>query len=253
MDGTKLPYEKIVHAVVTYAMSSKGTSAIDFSHRVDISYKTAFVLMHRFREAVATHAILRQLENEVEIDCCVCGGYIKPKNVAKFRKDRRKIPYRSDDRLFVVIARERPNPALGMKGRSITSVVANLREAKEFVKKAVSRTATVFCDLGPEWSDLRQYWDLKRINHKYAYSTPHANTNMAESFFSMLRRMEFGTYHHISWPHYTHAYSEEMAWRQNVRAMDDWLRFQEVLYAVSRPARSSMKGYYQKRGSDSER
>jgi hypothetical protein len=34
-----------------------------------------------------------------------------------------------------------------------------------------------------------------RFNHGEAYSTPEACANMAESFFSRLRRAEIGTHH----------------------------------------------------------
>jgi ISXO2-like transposase domain len=42
----------------------------------------------------------------------------------------------------------------------------------------------------------------KRINHSEAYSTPEACTNMAESFFSPLRRAEIGIHHKIADTHF---------------------------------------------------
>lgn len=56
----------------------------------------------------------------------------------------------------------------------------------------------------------------KRINHTKAYSTDDACTNQAESFFSWLRRAEFGMRYHIAGP-YLSAYTDEIAWREDNR------------------------------------
>jgi hypothetical protein len=42
------------------------------------------------------------------------------------------------------------------------------------------------------------------------------STNLAESFFSRLRRAEIGMHHHIAGP-YLEAYAAEMAWREDNR------------------------------------
>ena len=39
---------------------------------------------------------------------------------------------------------------------------------------------------------------VKRINHQEAYSLDGACTNMAEGYFSRLRRAEIGIHHHIA-------------------------------------------------------
>jgi ISXO2 transposase-like protein len=39
---------------------------------------------------------------------------------------------------------------------------------------------------------------MKRINHQEAYSLEGACTNMAEEYFSRLRRAEIGIHHHIA-------------------------------------------------------
>ena len=58
-----------------------------------------------------------------------------------------------------------------------------------------------------------------RINHSVYYSDGSACTNMAEGFFSRLRRAEIGTHHHIAEP-YLGAYAGEMAWREDHRRVD---------------------------------
>lgn len=235
----KLSFRDIVYAIATYSMGAKGTNAIELSHRVNISYKSAFVLLHRLREAVAKDADLSPLKGEVEFDCAEIGGHIRPKNVKKYRDDLRKHPYRSENKLIVVVARERG-------GRARTTIVDNISEAKNYIRKVVSRSATPYCDCGSEWNDLQAIWDLKRVNHNYSWWTPHAHTNNAEGYFAMLRKATKGIYHRLCSPRYLHAYTEEMAWRQNLRRQTNSEKYQSVLRAAAVRNPSSMKGYWQR-------
>jgi hypothetical protein len=71
-------------------------------------------------------------------------------------------------------------------------------------------------DEAASWDDLHAKFETKRINHSEAYSNGTTSTNMAESFFSRLRRAEVGTHHHIS-GRYLGMYASEMAWREDNR------------------------------------
>ena len=67
-------------------------------------------------------------------------------------------------------------------------------------------------------------YKTKRINHSEAYSANEGCTNMAESFFSRLRRAEIGTHHHIAGP-YLAAYAAEMDWREDNRRISNGEQF----------------------------
>jgi ISXO2-like transposase domain len=56
----------------------------------------------------------------------------------------------------------------------------------------------VNADEGASWNDLHSRFEMKRINHDEAYSADGACTNMAEEFFSRMRRAEIGHHHHIA-------------------------------------------------------
>lgn len=243
--GRKLSYRDILYSIATYAIGAKGMSAVEYCQHINIGSKTAFVLRHRFREAVAKGADHSPLTGEVEFDCAEVGGYIRPKNIKKLQKDRRKFPYRSDSKLIVVVARER-------NGRAVTTVVNDhstngndISDAAKFVEKAVSPTAIHYSDQGAEWSGLRRR-DLRQVNHNYSYHTPYAHTNNAESYFSMLRRVQHGIYHCISSPRYLHAYTEELNFRQNMRRCTNMEKYNAILRSVVSLRRSSMTGYWQK-------
>ena len=59
---------------------AKGVSALQVSRDLAVQYKTAFVLSHKLREAMAREDIGRKLSGEVETDGAYFGGYVKPAN-----------------------------------------------------------------------------------------------------------------------------------------------------------------------------
>jgi len=123
--------------------------------------------------------------------CENCGGYVKPANERKHRKDRRLAHNQSGKRQVVIVARQRD-------GATLTHVAATEAEGVAFAAANVKRGATVHADEASHWDRLAAYFPIKRINHKEAYSKDGACTNMAESYFSRLRRAEVGIHHHIA-------------------------------------------------------
>lgn len=96
------------------------------------------------------------------------------------------------------------------------------------------------------WDRLHAKFDTRRINHSEAYSHDGACTNMAESFFSRLRRAEIGTHHHIAGP-YLNAYANEMAWREDQRRQSNGSQFtMMVAAAMAHPVSRQWKGYWQR-------
>ena len=87
-----------------------------------------------------------------------------------------------------------------------------------------------------------------RINHQEAYCDgKEACTNLAESFFSRLRRAEIGIHHHIAGP-YLRSYADEMAWREDHRRVSNGEQFGLVTRAaLLAPVSRQWKGYWQRR------
>ena len=59
---------------------------------MDVSYKTAYVLSHKLREAMSAENATGIAKGEVEIDGCYFGGHVKPANHKENRRDRRLAP-----------------------------------------------------------------------------------------------------------------------------------------------------------------
>src|SRR3546814_18078322 len=96
----------------------------------------------------------------------------------------------------------------------LTFVGKHESDGIEAVHAVVETGATIHADEASHWDVLHARYEAYRINHSEAYSLNGACTNMAESFFSRLRRAEVGTQHHIAGT-YPASYAAEMAWRED--------------------------------------
>lgn len=209
----KLSYTDLLAAIVIFVNGAKGVSALQVARDLDVQYKTAFVLSHKLREAMALEDAGQKLSGVVEVDGAYFGGYVKPANVKEHRVDRRMKYAQSGKRQSVVVVRERDGDMLTFVGKSEAEGVA-------IVAAVVEAGAVVHADEASHWDALHARFETFRINHSEAYSLNGACTNMAESFFSRLRRAEVGTHHHISGP-YLYAYAGEMAWREDNRRVSN--------------------------------
>ena len=209
----KLSFTDLLAAIVIFVNGAKGISALQMSRDLDVQYKTAFVLSHKLREAMALEDEGQKLAGEVEVDGAYFGGYVKPANEKENRRDRRLAINQTGKRQVVVVMRER-------RGESVTAVHKVEAHGVRTVEEVISADAIVHADEASHWDALHATYETRRINHGLAYSDNNACTNQAESFFSRLRRMEVGTHHHIAGP-YLAAYASEASWREDNRRVDN--------------------------------
>jgi hypothetical protein len=220
-------------------MSAKGHNALHLSRELNVQYKTSFVLAHKLREAIAAEAKHQTLWGEVEIDGAYFGGYVKPANWRKNRRDRRLARNQSGKRRVVVAMRQRG-------GRTIASVHYSEEMAIPVARDRVHAGSVLLADEALSWEALHAHFKTVRINHSEAYSDMDGNTNHAESYFSRLRRAEIGTHHHISGP-YLGAYASEMAWREDFRRKNsDEQRRSIIKYSLRHPVSNKWAGYWQR-------
>ncbi|MDR3500667.1 MAG: IS1595 family transposase [Parvibaculum sp.] len=236
----KLAIRDILAAIAIFVNGAKGISALQLSRDLDVQYKTAFVLAHKIREAMAAEVQAEEMSGEVEIDGAYFGGYVKPANRKGQRRDRRLLENRTGKRRVVVIMRER-------NGTTLPSVHKAEGDAVQMVARTVKPGSTIYADEASHWDALHARFLTKRINHSESYAEGETSTNMAESFFSRLRRAEIGTHHHIS-GRYLHSYANEMAWRENNRRVSNGEQFLMAVNAsLVHPVSRQWKGYWQRR------
>ncbi len=212
----KLPLRCYLAAIAIFCNEVKGKSMLALSRDLCVSYKCAFVLAHKLREAMAVELKGRMIGGEgktAEIDSGYFGGYVKPANLAEKRKDRRLAANQTGKRKAVVIIRERD-------GNSLPAVFRTEGQALNFVRSRIAKGTVVNADESPAWNDLHARFEMKRINHEEAYSMDGACTNWAEEFFSRMRRAEIGHHHHIAGP-YLLRYAQEASWREDNRRLSN--------------------------------
>jgi len=101
----KLPLRMYLAAIAIFCNEVKGKSMLALSRDLGLSYKSAFVLAHKLREAMASEMKGRTLGGEgkvAEVDGAYFGGYVKPANRLENRVDRRLAENRTGKRKVVV-------------------------------------------------------------------------------------------------------------------------------------------------------
>ena len=235
----KLTLRDILGAIAIFTNGAKGYSALQLSRDLGCDYKSCFVMLHKLREAIALARKEGALSGDVEVDGAYFGGYVKPANERTDRKDRRKTINQSGKRQVVIALRERG-------GRTTTAVGKNEAEGVAAVLSNVVTGSTIHADEASHWDKLAAHFPIKRINHQIAYSKDGACTNQAESFFSRIRRAEFGIHHRIA-GNYLSVYATEMAWREDARRLSNGNQFVMLVSAVAiAPKSRRLCGYWQR-------
>src|SRR5713226_2430570 len=118
----KRPIRDYLLAIAIFANGAKGYSALQLSRDLNCQFKTAFVLLHKLREAIEDEQRKAELTGESEIDGAYFGGHVKPQNEAAQRVDRRTTEEQTGKRQVVVVMRQR-------KGRTLPFVFGKESDA----------------------------------------------------------------------------------------------------------------------------
>jgi len=228
----KLEFTDILAAIALFINAAKGISALQMARDLDVQHKTAWVMCHKLREAMALEGKNSPLTGDVEIDGCYVGGHVRPEKRKEDRKDRRRV---------VVAMRERG-------GRTMTFVEDREADGVAHAIERVAPGSTMHADEAGHWDALHGYFDTLRINHSEQYSDLHngACTIQAESFFSRLRKMIGGQHHHVS-PQYLHQYATHSAWIEDNRRKDNKALWEKLTgAALDAPVSRNWAGYWQR-------
>ena len=239
----KMPFRDLLLAIYKFVNAAKGYCALQLSRELGCDYKVAFVLLHKLRECLEAETAGEQVGGEdehVEVDGAYFGGHVRPANRKEDRKDRRLAENQSGKRRCVGVIRQRG-------GRTLPFVLADEAALVPVIGRRVRKGTTIHADEAAAYDALHARFAMKRINHQEAYSKDGACTNGAESYFSRLRRAEWGQHHHIG-AVYLGRYAAEMAWREDHRRVPNGSLAKRLLgLALAQGPSVDWSGYWQRR------
>ena len=219
MERSHVPLHKWLLAFHLLAASKKGMSAKQIERMLGVTYKTAWFLCHRIREAMdgATgNDPLGGGNTVVEADETYVGG--KARNRA-FRKPAPKKP--------VLALVERDGYVRSFHVANVTA-----KQLRGLIVTNVDRASHLMTDEAPVYTRVgREFAGHSVVNHsakEYVTTGGFKHSNTAENFFSIFKRGVIGTYHHMSEAHLGR-YCREFDLRYNTRNMSDGDRANVIL------------------------
>jgi len=84
-----MSFVDLLAAISIIVNGAKGISALQLARDIDCQHKTAFMLTHKLREAMASETKGAMLDGDVEIDACTTAVRSAPPMRLQTRVDRR--------------------------------------------------------------------------------------------------------------------------------------------------------------------
>lgn len=254
----KLPLKTYLMAIALFVNEVKGMSALKLSRELDIQYKTAFVLLHKFRDALLETRDETPLNGVCEIDGAYVNHYVRPENNINDRVDRRLAVNQNPNKRCIVVIRQRHNERTEFIGsvRTLTYVLhnENPRDIMNIANNRIELGAEIHADEANAYDNLHARFNMRRVNHSVEYmSEQGACSNQAESFFARFRRFQHGQIHRMG-QLYISNYANEIAYREDTRRMDNGSIFRDITSKCIKTLQSNeWSGYWQGNHRISER
>ena len=225
-EHARIPLHKVLQATYLMTASKKGVSAHQLHRVLEITYKSAWFLAHRVREAMRSGdlAPFGSGGGIVEVDETFIG---RIKGAPKKRAFHHKM------KVLALIDRD--------TGKARTMVVDAVTAATvmPIVKANVAREAVVMTDESGIYRSVPKHFAAHgTTNHSVGryvdYELPAVHSNTVEGYFSIFKRGMKGVYQHCSEAH-LHRYLAEFEFRYNNRealGCNDGARFDEALNGI---------------------
>lgn len=207
MERSHIPLAKWALGFRLMAASKKGVSSKQLQRMLGITYKAAWFMSHRIREAMSIDASAGPIGGEgkvIEADETFVGG--KKKNVHKGKPEPKK------HAVHALVERGGE-----MRVKHVADVTA--KTLRHNLVTMASRKSELHTD-----ESLTYYWmgkefaKHKTVNHSQdEYFKDGAGVQSAEAFFAILKRGVYGTFHSVSEAH-LQKYCNEFAFRWNTRS-----------------------------------
>ena len=209
LERSKIPLHKWVHAMHLMCASKKGVSAHQLHRMFGISYKSAWFMAHRLREALRDPSPegLGGTGKIVEAD----ETYFGDKDVVTKRTKRGKSGLSGKRAVLGLVER-------GGKVRTVHINEVSAANVSDIVRRNLSRESRLMTDesrlyikVGEEFT---QHQSVCHSAEEYVRDDVHTNT--IEGYFSVFKRGMKGIYQHCGEAH-LHRYLSEFDFRYNTR------------------------------------
>jgi transposase-like protein len=219
-ERSKIALHKWLLASFLICSSKKGMSAHQLHRTLGVTYKTAWFMAHRLREAMkdTSTAPLGSDGGAVEVDETYWG------NTGKQAKGARGWAHK----MKVVSLVERN----GQK-RSFHVANVNHKTVGPILKKQLSVKARLMTDETSVYNKVgKEFASHDKVNHSAGeYSRGDITTNTVESSFAIFKRGLYGTFHHVSEAH-LQRYATEFDFRWNTRTKLGFTDADRTLVAI---------------------
>lgn len=235
-ERSHIPLNKWLMAAFLLCASKKGISAHQMHRMLGITYKSAWFMMHRLREAMKIDAKPGPMGGEgkvVEAD----ETYIGKRDGKPSKPDTLvsgfgwvKHPKIDTQRKIVALVER------GGAARSFVVDKVNKQTVRKILFTNADRKSILMTDEAPVYNATGyHYADHQTVNHsQYEYGRGIASTNTVEGYFSIFKRGMKGVYQHCSEAH-LHRYLAEFDFRYSNRAaleIDDVERAKKALKGI---------------------
>jgi transposase-like protein len=214
MERSHVPLSKWNLATHFMASSKKGMSALQLQRLLGTNYETAWFLFHRLREA--TKGARGPLGGEgkfVEVDETYVGGKESNKHANKRETKRDHL----GGKQAVVALVERGGEVRSFHVANVTS-----KTLRPIIVQHASRKSHLMTDGARMYPKIgAEFADFSSVNHDAGeYVRGVAHSNSAESYFAILKRGVYGSFHSISEAH-LHRYLSEFDFKYSTRQLSD--------------------------------
>lgn len=216
---SKIPLKKWLLAIFLLWTNHKGISSVQLAEQVGVTQKTAWFMEQRIREAYERGENI--FGGIVEVDETYIGG--KDKNKHSKKKSKTRGGFNKEAVLGIV--ERRGNLRLEHIGETNRYTVSKALSGKFNSDTVVITDETTVYD--------KIIKNRKTVNHsKNEYVNSEIYTNTIEGAFGIVKRTIFGIYHFVSRKH-LQRYMNEIAFRYNIRRLDNFDKVNLCLYNMN--------------------
>lgn len=206
-EDSKLPLHKWIYATHLLTSSKKGISSHQLMRMLGVSYKTAWFMSHRIREAMRPLVLtpMGGTGKVIEADETTSGKQeMAPKRIRKGGWGHRNI-------VMTLVER-------GGSARSFHIDATSLNVMLPIVRTNVRRESSLMTDQAKWYTSIgKEFASHGTVNHEIKeYARGEISSNTVEGYFSIFKRGMKGIYQHCSEKH-LHRYLSEFDFRYSNR------------------------------------